>query len=111
MKYNVLKRVIKKRFVILLIDLKNCKINECEKVEKEIKKLYVIIIVSRDKRENVIDCFDCEIIFVHNIDFRNVVNDIESEKINEKTAKKNEKKTKQTKYAFSYDDRVYNYAI
>ena len=91
MKYDVLNRVMKKRFVILLIDLKNCKIDKCKKVKKEIKKSYVIVIVNRDKRENVVDCFDCEIIFVYNIDFRNVVNDVKNEKINEKTAKINEK--------------------
>ena len=34
------------------------------------------MIVKRDKRENEIDCFNFETIFVHNIDFLDVVNDI-----------------------------------
>ena len=47
-----------------------------EKVEKEIEKSCVIVIVSRDKRENEIDCFDREIISVHDIGFLDVLNDV-----------------------------------
>ena len=36
----------------------------------------MIVIVSRDKRENEINCFDREIIFVHDIDFLDVLNDV-----------------------------------
>ena len=96
MRYDVLKRVIKKRFVMLLINLKNCKINECEKVDEKIKRLIkkLIVIVKRDRRENEINCFDRETIFVHNIDFRDVVNKKTNEKTSEKAKEVNEKNEK-----------------
>ena len=79
MKYNVSKT----RFVLLLVNSKNNKVDaNCEKnekVEKEIKKLCVIVIVSRDMRESVFDCFDRETIFAHIIDFFDVVINIKSE--------------------------------
>ena len=115
MKYDVLKRVKKKRFVMLLINIKVCKIDECEKVEKEIKRS--IVIVNRDKRKNVVN-FDHETIFVYNIDFFDVVNEKTDEKadeknnsivikkvkeieINEKINEKNEKKNEKDKANFS----------
>ena len=65
---------------MLLINIKICRIDECEKVEEEVSRSYVMI-VSRDKREREIDCFDREIIFAHDIDFFDVVNDIISDVI------------------------------
>ena len=86
--FDILKRVMKKRFVMLLINLKSCRIDECEKVDEKVEKS--IVIVKRDNRENKINYFDRKTIFVHNIDFFNVVN----EKTKEKTKEKNEKNEK-----------------
>ena len=66
---------MKKSFVMLLINLKICKINECEKVNEKIKS---------DIRENVIN-FDREIISIYNIDFENVVTEKTNKVTNEKT--------------------------
>ena len=71
MKYDVLKLVIKTRFLILLINFLNCKIGvKCEKIEKIDK---FIVIVKRDNFENVIS-FDFEIISIYVIDFVDVIN-------------------------------------
>ena len=71
MKYNVSNRVIINLFVMLLINLKSYKIDECKKVNEEIKKLYVI--VKRDKRENLKMIFNFNVISIHEINNRNVV--------------------------------------
>ena len=55
---------------MLLTNLKSCRIDECEKVERSC----VIVIVGRDRRECAFDCFGREIISVHDIGFRDVVN-------------------------------------
>ena len=73
MKCDVLKRVMKKRFVMLLINLKICRIGECEKIDEEIKRL--LMIVKRGKRKNVVNFFDRETIFVYDIDFSDVVDE------------------------------------
>ena len=77
--------VVKRGVVMLLIDLKSCRIDECEEVDEKIKMPYAVI-VSRDRRENVVD-FDREIISAHDIDFLDVVD----EKTGEKIKKVNEK--------------------
>ena len=60
---------------MLLINSKNNKIDvNCEENEK-VNKLYVMI-VSFDKRKNEINCFNRETIFVHDIDFFDVVNNV-----------------------------------
>ena len=65
---------------MLLINSKGSRIGaNCEKgeeVEKKVKRSCVIVIVNRDRREGEIDCFDREIIFVHNIDFLDVLDDV-----------------------------------
>ena len=62
---------MKNRFVMLLIDFWNDKINDkCDENEK-IKKSYFD--VKHDKRENVVNVFDFEIISTHDIDFFDVV--------------------------------------
>ena len=59
---------------MLLIDFENNKIDDkCEKNEK-VKKSYLI--VKRDKREKIFNFFDFEIIFVHDIEFFDVTNDV-----------------------------------
>ena len=88
--FNVLNRVVKKRFVMLLINLKNCRTDECEKISEEVKRSYAMI-VSRDKREDEINCFDFEVISAYDIDFRDVVN----EKINEETNEETDEKKKE----------------
>ena len=50
----------------------NCE--ESEGVEKEVKRL--IVIVKRGRREGEIDCFDRESISAHDIDFFGVVGDV-----------------------------------
>ena len=76
MKYNVcvLKRVIKKRFVMLLIDICDCRIDENEKVKRLIK---------RDIREKVANNFDFEINFVHDIIFFDVAKSVKENENNE----------------------------
>ena len=64
---------------MLLINLKSCKIDECEKVGEEVEKSCVIVIVSRGKRESVVN-FDRETIFVYDIGFFDVVINIRNEK-------------------------------
>ena len=85
MKYDVLKLIMKSRFVMLLISLKNCRIDVCEKVDEEVKRSCIIVIVNRDRRENEVNCFDRETISVHDIDFLNVVGEKIDKKIDEKT--------------------------
>ena len=87
MKYDVF-TAVKRGFVMLLIHLKSCKIGECEKVDEEIKKL--IVIVKRDKRENVVN-FDRETIFAHNIGFFDIVNEKTDKKIDETNEEIDEK--------------------
>ena len=70
MRYDVLKRVMKSRFVMLLIALLNCKIEK----DDEVERLYLTI--KRDKRDDVFDFFDRETTSVHDIDFFDVVNDV-----------------------------------
>ena len=72
MKYNVF-IAVKKDLVMLLTNLKVCRIDEREEVDEKIERSCMIMIVGRDKRESVVDCFDREAISVHDIDFRNVV--------------------------------------
>ena len=85
MRYDVLKRVRKNRFVMLLIDFWNCKIDvKCEKnekVNKEVKISYFVI--KRDRRENVVVDFDRETISTQNIDFFDVEVDVINEVIDE----------------------------
>ena len=75
MKYDVLKRAIKDRFVMLLINSKSCKINnKCDKdkeIAKKIKILYFI--VKRDRREDVKIDFGFETISTHDNDFFDIV--------------------------------------
>ena len=77
MKYDVF-IIIKRNFVMLLINLKIYKIDECEKVNEKIKNA-----INKNIRENVLSFFDRETIFVYNIDFFDVVNEKTNE-INEK---------------------------
>ena len=70
---------------MLLISLKNCRTDVCEKVDEEVKRSCIIVIVNRDRRENEVNCFDRETIFVHDIGFLDVVDEKISEKIDEKT--------------------------
>ena len=75
---------LKSRFAMLLIDSKNCKIEENE----EVKKSYLI--VKRDKRDDFID-FNNETIAVHDIDDFDVADDVDT-KTNKKTNVKNVEK-------------------
>ena len=54
---------MKKHFVMLLNDFKNCEIEKNEKVKNAVK---------RDMREDVFDFIDFEITFFHDIEFLNV---------------------------------------
>ena len=81
---------MKMRFVMLLIDSWNCKIEKNEKVEKS------YLIVKRDKREKIFDFFDFETIFVHDIDIFDVVNKVTNDVIDD-TDVENAKKMRQTK--------------
>lgn len=58
------KNVIKNRFVMLLIN----SFDKCEKVNEKVKS-----VINKNMREDVVN-FNCEIISIHNIDIRNVVN-------------------------------------
>ena len=94
MKYDVF-IVIKKRFVVLLINLNDCKIDVCEKVDEKIKNA-----INKNMRENVIN-FDRETTFVHNIDFFNVVIEkIKKIKVNEKINEKSDENEKNEKDFF-----------
>ena len=65
--YNVSKRIIKNRFIILLINFKNCKIdNKCNKNKKVIKKVKILYFnIKRDKREKIVYNFDLKIILTY----------------------------------------------
>ena len=64
--YDVLNRVMKNRFFMLLINFWNDKIDDKCDENEEIKKSYFI--VERNERENVVNVFDLEIISVHDIE-------------------------------------------
>ena len=62
--YDVLNRVMKDRFVMLLTNSEGCRIGgKCEEGEE------VSRIAGRSKREDVADDFGLEVIFAHNIGF------------------------------------------
>ena len=84
-----------------LTNIKSCKIDECEEIDEKVKKS--IVIVKRDKRENIVN-FNRKTIFVHDIDFLDVVNEKKMKKKNNsivikevKEIKINEKKRKKRK--------------
>ena len=66
---------------MLLTDLKNCRIGECEEVDEEVEMPYAMI-VSRGRREDVVG-FDREATSAHDIDFLDVVGEKTGEKIEE----------------------------
>ena len=78
MRYDV--SILEIWFVLLLINSKGSRIgNNCEKgekVEEEVEKSCVIVIVNRDRREREIDCFDREAIFAYDIGFFGVVGEV-----------------------------------
>ena len=74
---DVIKRVMKMCFVMLLINFKNCRIEE----NKEVKMSYLII--KRDKRENFDDAIVFEIIDVYDIDVFDVINEMTNDVIDD----------------------------
>ena len=78
--YKVSKRVMKNRFVMLLIDSENCNIDaKCEEDEAVIEDVETsYFIVKRDKREDVVN-FDRETTSAHDIGFLDVVVDVTNE--------------------------------
>ena len=74
MKYDL----VKKDFVMLLINLKICKIDECEKVDEEINNA-----IDKNMREDFDDVIDRETISIHDIDFENVANKKTNEVVDE----------------------------
>ena len=67
---------------MLLIDSWNCKIDDKYNEDEKVKRSYFNI--ERDKRENVVnDNFDFEIIFVHDINFLDIVIDVINKVIDE----------------------------
>ena len=77
MRYDVcvLKRVVERRFVMLLANMEVCRIDECGGVEGGVSRSYVVI-VGRGRREREIDCLGREVISAHDIGFLGVVGGI-----------------------------------
>ena len=63
---------MKKDFVMLLINLKICRIDECEEINERINSA-----VDKDMRENFDDVIDREITSIHDIDFEDEKTDDE----------------------------------
>ena len=70
MRYDLLKRVMESRFVILLVNMKVCRIGECGEVGGGVGRSYAVI-VDRGRREGIVG-FGREVISVHDISFRGV---------------------------------------
>ena len=66
---------------MLLADLKNCRIGECEGVDGEVEMPYAVI-VGRGRREDVVG-FDREATSAHDIGFLGVVGEKAGEEVEE----------------------------